>query len=119
MQCDDPDSLANNNKRPLNVNAPLFTPQTTMGNGGNILDQVRILSNLFNVCFKKIWTNYNTVSLQWFVQIFLKHTLFGILIKVRKFTVFFLGSNPKKTNEKIVIISFQTSKMGQIEKNAH
>ena len=47
MQCDDPDSLANNSKRPLNVNAPLFTPQTTMGNGGNILDQVRIVTNLF------------------------------------------------------------------------
>ena len=40
MQCDDPDSLANNSKRPLNVNAPLFTPQGTMGNGGNILDQL-------------------------------------------------------------------------------
>ena len=47
LQCDDPDSLANNAKRPLNVNAPLFTPQSTMGNGGNILDQVRIVSNLF------------------------------------------------------------------------
>ena len=46
LQCDDPDSLANNTKRTLNVNAPLFTPQTTMGNGGNILDQVRIVSNL-------------------------------------------------------------------------
>ena len=28
-----------------------------------------------NVCFKKIWTNYSTVSLLWFVQIFLKQTL--------------------------------------------
>ena len=46
QQYDDPNSLANNVKRPLNVNAPLFMPQTTsasgsnMGNGGNILDQV-------------------------------------------------------------------------------
>ena len=40
VDCDDPDSLANNFKRPLNVNAPLFTPQGTMGNGGNILDQL-------------------------------------------------------------------------------
>merc|ERR1719361_1606889 len=40
VDCDDPDSLANNAKRPLNVNAPLFTPQSTMGNGGNILDQL-------------------------------------------------------------------------------
>lgn len=40
VDCDDPDSLANNTKRPLNVNAPLFTPQSTMGNGGNILDQL-------------------------------------------------------------------------------
>ena len=28
-----------------------------------------------NVCYKKIWTSYNTVSLLWFVQIFLKQTL--------------------------------------------
>ena len=28
-----------------------------------------------NVCFKKIWTNYSTVSLLWFVQVFLKQTL--------------------------------------------
>jgi len=40
VDCDDPDSLANNAKRTLNVNAPLFTPQSTMGNGGNILDQL-------------------------------------------------------------------------------
>ena len=72
LQCDDPDSLANNTKRPLNVNAPLFTPQSTMGNGGNILDQVRIVSNLCRY-------------------------VFDILIKVRKFMIFFLGSNPKKT----------------------
>ena len=29
-----------------------------------------------NVCSKKIWTNYSTVSLLWFVQVFLKQTLF-------------------------------------------
>ena len=63
LQCDDPDSLANNTKRPLNVNAPLFTPQSTMGNGGNILDQVRIVSNLCRY-------------------------VFDILIKVRKFMIF-------------------------------
>ena len=92
MQCDDPDSLANNTKRPLNVNAPLFTPQSTMGNGGNILDQVRIVSNLF------IW--YQD--------------------KGQKIHVFFLGSISKKIYQKIVVISSQTSKMGQIEKeNAH
>ena len=28
-----------------------------------------------NVCFKKTWTNYNTVSLLWFVQVFLNQTL--------------------------------------------
>ena len=92
LQCDDPDSLANNTKRPLNVNAPLFTPQSTMGNGGNILDQVRIVSNL-------------------------SRYVFDILIKDRKFMIFFLGSNPKKkTNEQIVIISSQWVKS---EKNAH
>jgi len=40
VDCDDPDSLANNARRPLNVNAPQFTPQSTMGNGGNILNQL-------------------------------------------------------------------------------
>ena len=29
-----------------------------------------------NICSKKIWTNYSTVSLLWFVQVFLKQTLF-------------------------------------------
>ena len=37
---DDPNSLANNAKKTLNVNAPLFTPHGATGNGGNILDQV-------------------------------------------------------------------------------
>ena len=30
-----------------------------------------------NVCFKKTWTNYSTVSLLWLFQVFLKQTLFG------------------------------------------
>ena len=34
------------------------------------------LAYLHNVCFKKSWTNYSTVSLLWFVQVFLKQTLF-------------------------------------------
>ena len=34
-----------------------------------------ILVLLPNVCFKKIWTNYSTVSLLLFVQIFLKQML--------------------------------------------
>ena len=29
----------------------------------------------YNVCFKKTWTNYSTVSLLCFVQVFLKQTL--------------------------------------------
>ena len=32
---------------------------------------------MHNVCFKKTWTNYSTVSLLWFVQVFLKQTLYG------------------------------------------
>ena len=39
-----------------------------------------------NVCFKKTWTSYSTVSLLWFVQTFLKQTLWHIpfsnLIKI-------------------------------------
>ena len=33
------------------------------------------LSAITNVCFKKTCTNYSTVSLLWFVQVFLKQTL--------------------------------------------
>jgi hypothetical protein len=38
--------------------------------------KIKIAENLNNVCFKKTWTNYRTVSLLWFVQVFLKQMLF-------------------------------------------
>ena len=37
---------------------------------------------LTNVCFKKTWTNYSTVSLLWFVQVFLKQTLQHTHLKI-------------------------------------
>ena len=37
--------------------------------------QVPIIHTDPNICFKKTWTNYSTVSLLWFVQVFLKQTL--------------------------------------------
>merc|ERR1719367_2086205 len=46
---DDPNSLANNAKKTLNVNAPLFTPHGTSGNGGNILDQLLPQQNVSSV----------------------------------------------------------------------
>ena len=35
-----------------------------------------------NVCFKKTGTNYSTVSLLWFVQVFLKQTLNNELVSI-------------------------------------
>jgi len=46
---DDPNSLANNAKKTLNVNAPLFTPHGATGNGGNILDQLLPQQNVSSV----------------------------------------------------------------------
>jgi hypothetical protein len=47
---DDPNSLANNARRSLNVNAPLFMPhQGASGNGGNILDQLLPQQNVSSV----------------------------------------------------------------------
>ena len=43
--------------------------------------------NINNVCFKKTWTNYSTVSLLWFVQFFLKQTLVTKSQVVTKFNV--------------------------------
>jgi len=47
---DDPNSSANNARRSLNVNAPLFMPnQGASGNGGNILDQLLPQQNVSSV----------------------------------------------------------------------
>merc|ERR1719220_1217646 len=46
---DQDDSSANNVKKPLNVNAPLFTPHGAPGNGGNILDQLLPQQNVSSV----------------------------------------------------------------------
>jgi len=46
---DQDDSSANNVKKPLNVNAPLFMPHGAPGNGGNILDQLLPQQNVSSV----------------------------------------------------------------------
>ena len=38
----------------------------------------KVFCFLCNVCFKKTWTNYSTVSLLWFVQVFLKQMLLSM-----------------------------------------
>ena len=40
-----------------------------------------------NVCFKKTWTNCNTVSLLWFVQVFLKQTLVQMINTSKVFKI--------------------------------
>ena len=47
------------------------------------------LSAITNVCFKKTCTNYSTVSLLWFVQVFLKQTLIRMNIRPIVSRIFF------------------------------
>ena len=65
---------------PFSIKATIWSTPILCGTNINYAQLDEILSEFafifsFNVCFKKIWTNYSTVSLLWFVQIFFKRTL--------------------------------------------
>ena len=65
---------------PFSIKATIWSTPILCGTNINYAQLDEILSEFafifsFNVCFKKIWTNYSTVSLLRFVQVFLKQTL--------------------------------------------
>ena len=44
-----------------------------------LISAILLKTQVFNVCFKKTWTNHSSDTVLWFVQIFLKQTLWYIV----------------------------------------